>query len=52
MTASKALKTLNWTTPINPATLVARAERFLDTLAPDAPLRLKVAATTIIREFS
>ena len=51
MTASKALETLNWTTPTAPATLVDRAERFLDTLTADAPLRYKVAARTIIREF-
>ena len=52
MNASEALETLNWTTPTDPATLVHRAERFLRQVTADAPLRYKVAAKTIIREFS
>ena len=51
MTASEAIETLNWTTPSDPGVMVTRARVFLANATKKAPLRYKVAARVIIREF-
>lgn len=51
MNISEALETLSWTTPASPDELVARAGQYLERLTDNAPLKLKVAASVILKQF-
>jgi hypothetical protein len=48
----EALELLNWTTPRSPATMVAWAGQYLDSVTHNCPPRYRIAATIILRECS